>query len=610
MKLVRKKDENGFDDPADIGTRTSAAAKKVVSSFKKQQAKWEEAIPFRKKTSPENGKQPPFEIRDSRNTKFQKRGSKSDVNVPESVARASMMMPQIKKSELDDLPMASAKPSAIRAAAKKTRISSRAETLKAKERQRKATEQQMKMQKYRDEISVIKEEENAEKKAPGSKNKFSDHAVQKVLNKVVTEEDENAVLGYKEDFQSDDITTSDKDEGEGLLSRPIQRIDRNCTRLRRMDVLKEMKGSFLQLDCTAANDTLSEVSEIEKQPSTPVNFASMSLSLDPPRQREYQADKGRLRQAPRRVSSVAEGDTFKKRDAPPRRQKSSNLVPEMRRRPTQRDLLFDDADIKISQQKVETKKFKGTGYNKQKMLNQKQEKEKQQVQEQKKKLDEAEEAFKRGHNLCWQLHDSASALGEYRTALFIRESLLGKYHEQTGRTYFWIAKSLVKLNECAEALVAFSRALRIFERVVRKEHKYFKWNIMAIDLCIEQMDDGTNVDAYKARLNASIRFEREGDVFRKEQDFPEAVAKYRDAIGHVEEYHPDAADLYSKIALILRQDGDFERALEEYRFASEIYEMSLGPDHPETVKALNEVMEKKRLGQLSNMLKSKLNLKR
>jgi len=38
----------------------------------------------------------------------------------------------------------------------------------------------MKMQKYRDEISVIKEEENAEKKAPGSKNKFSDHAVQKV----------------------------------------------------------------------------------------------------------------------------------------------------------------------------------------------------------------------------------------------------------------------------------------------------------------------------------------------------------------------------------------------------------------------------------------------
>ena len=78
---------------------------------------------------------------------------------------------------------------------------------------------------------------------------------------------------------------------------------------------------------------------------------------------------------------------------------------------------------------------------------------------------------------------------------------------------------------------------------------------------------------------------------------------------HIEDYHPDAADLYSKIALILRQDGDFERAQEEYRFACEIYEMSLGADHPETIKALNEVMEKKRLGQLSNMLKNKLKLK-
>lgn len=80
-------------------------------------------------------------------------------------------------------------------------------------------------------------------------------------------------------------------------------------------------------------------------------------------------------------------------------------------------------------------------------------------------------------------------------------------------------------------------------------------------------------------------------------------------LDHVEDYHPDAADLYSKIALILRQDGDFERAQEEYRFACEIYEMSLGADHPETIKALNEVMEKKRLGQLSNMLKNKLKLK-
>lgn len=122
-------------------------------------------------------------------------------------------------------------------------------------------------------------------------------------------------------------------------------------------------------------------------------------------------------------------------------------------------------------------------------------------------------------------------VGEYRTALFIRESLLGKYHEQTGRTYFWIGKSLVKLDEFSEALVAFSRALRILERVVRQQHKYYKWTVLAIDNCIEQMNEaGIPTDGYKERLYASIKYEREGDTFRKQGKMAEAIAKYRDAI--------------------------------------------------------------------------------
>lgn len=123
-------------------------------------------------------------------------------------------------------------------------------------------------------------------------------------------------------------------------------------------------------------------------------------------------------------------------------------------------------------------------------------------------------------------------MGEYRKALFIRESLLGKYHEQTGRTYFWIGKSLAKLEEFSEALVAYSRAMRIFERVVRKNHKYHKWSILAIENCIEGLnDEDVDVEEYKATLNASIKDEREGDALRKKGDLAKAVAKYRDAIG-------------------------------------------------------------------------------
>jgi tetratricopeptide (TPR) repeat protein len=97
---------------------------------------------------------------------------------------------------------------------------------------------------------------------------------------------------------------------------------------------------------------------------------------------------------------------------------------------------------------------------------------------------------------------------------------------------------------------------------------------------------------------------------RKKGKQAEAIAGYRIAIGNIGEYHSDAADLYCKIAIIFRQLGEFDRALEEYRYASEIYESSLGADHPETVKTLNQLIEKKRLSQISLSLMDKLNLKK
>ena len=91
--------------------------------------------------------------------------------------------------------------------------------------------------------------------------------------------------------------------------------------------------------------------------------------------------------------------------------------------------------------------------------------------------------------------------------------------------------------------------------------------------------------------------------------FAPAISEYLAAIETIQECHPDAADLHSKIAIILSRMGEFEKALEENRFALEIYELSLGPDHPDTVKTLNRTMEKKRLNQVSLALQEKLNLR-
>lgn len=103
--------------------------------------------------------------------------------------------------------------------------------------------------------------------------------------------------------------------------------------------------------------------------------------------------------------------------------------------------------------------------------------------------------------------------------------------------------------------------------------------------------------------------EQEGDQLRKKGNMAEAIAKYREGIENLDAYHPDVADLYCKIAIIMRQQGEFDRALEEYRYASEIYELSLGSEHPETVNTLNQLITKKRLNQKSMALMEKLKLK-
>jgi Tetratricopeptide repeat len=63
---------------------------------------------------------------------------------------------------------------------------------------------------------------------------------------------------------------------------------------------------------------------------------------------------------------------------------------------------------------------------------------------------------------------------------------------------------------------------------------------------------------------------------------------------------------HCKIAMILRRQGEFDKALEENRSALEIYELSLGAEHPETVKTLTQTLEKKRLNQVSLALMEKL----
>lgn len=104
---------------------------------------------------------------------------------------------------------------------------------------------------------------------------------------------------------------------------------------------------------------------------------------------------------------------------------------------------------------------------------------------------------------------------------------MGKYHDETGRTYYWIGRSLVKLKENDEALVAFSRAFRIFDRVLTKNHKYTKWAKTAIAGVFKEMgDNGRFYESYQKSLVDSITHERAGDAHQKQGLLDEGTVNF------------------------------------------------------------------------------------
>jgi tetratricopeptide (TPR) repeat protein len=234
---------------------------------------------------------------------------------------------------------------------------------------------------------------------------------------------------------------------------------------------------------------------------------------------------------------------------------------------------------------------------------------------------------------------------------------------------------LIKLKIYTEALVALTRAQRIFERVLSPTQKYRKWTEQAIESVFRQMggyytvsplatttaneptdgakgqvandvddehtaeetectddnddseadggdscggEDGStgehdlekiSHDMFKLGVGQSIDRERTGDACRREGSIDEAISEYRLAISLMNSLmhaHPDSADLYCKIAMLLRQQGCFDLALEEQKDALAIYELSLGMEHPEALKTLSQTIEKKRTNQMQLAILEKL----
>jgi tetratricopeptide (TPR) repeat protein len=181
----------------------------------------------------------------------------------------------------------------------------------------------------------------------------------------------------------------------------------------------------------------------------------------------------------------------------------------------------------------------------------------------------------------WYAYEFDDALEEFTKALLLRESLLGKYHMHTSRTYFSMGCALHGKGDFEEALIALRRTMRI-ATVKRDKAKlegakdYIYWVLK------KHGKDDKEVASYQQQLEKAIDHEIKGDRCEEEWNHPQALGEYKKAL-HLESAaagtgHVDVADLYVKIADAMVLNGD--DSIDYYRKALKIYTEAFGENHP------------------------------
>jgi hypothetical protein len=256
----------------------------------------------------------------------------------------------------------------------------------------------------------------------------------------------------------------------------------------------------------------------------------------------------------------------------------------------------------------------------------------------------AKEFFDKGTEL-WYAYEYDEALQEMIKALVIRESILGKHHFHTAKTYFSMGCAYHANAKYSPALICLRRTLRIHfynmnhhtsasasnigtsasnannannasnttdqQRLIQSTQDYIKW-------CFKKQNGDLTSDQeceqYVTKLISAVLNEQQGDELMMAatttaqaqhdgalQAYNLALQEETTAVGT---RHVDIADLYVKIAnvmlLMLKNDNDNDstdaadnaalRIIQNYnRQAVAIYTEAFGKDHPYTQTTLEQM---------------------
>ena len=187
------------------------------------------------------------------------------------------------------------------------------------------------------------------------------------------------------------------------------------------------------------------------------------------------------------------------------------------------------------------------------------------------------------------------ALEELDNAIQLREAIFGKFHNDTGLSYFRKADLLREKKEYAQALVVARRELRITHRLlgghnsetpvvgVDSDQWWLLERIQWIEEVLhkQQQDIAEHeVKVYSSALRKAMECERLGDLYFAAGDYDLALGEYDSALGieaSARAHNPiEVADLHVKIGDCFALMKEYDAAHQEYDNAQRRYLGTLG----------------------------------
>lgn len=167
----------------------------------------------------------------------------------------------------------------------------------------------------------------------------------------------------------------------------------------------------------------------------------------------------------------------------------------------------------------------------------------------------------------------------------VQESLLGKYHQDTIKTYWRMGKAACMAKDDREALKAFQRATRMAETSFDGDINQNLWK--DLESCWRERHKET--DPSVEQLALILRSEQQGDAACKKRHFQKAIECYDRALGIQGSLlgadSLDGADIRCKLACCLLRLSKVQKALQVLHAAHECYLRNLGEQHPATLGA-------------------------